>query len=104
MEISLIVFMLLIAWFWFDSISSREQAVRSGRELASRLELQLLDETVACTKIRLCRDHLGQVRLIRTYEFEVSSNGADRLPCHLVLLGKRLKSWHIPPYIQSMYY
>jgi hypothetical protein len=104
LEISLIILMLLIAWFWFDSITGRERAIRAGRELAERWNLQLLDETVACSKIRLGRDSSGQIRLLRTYEFEVSSNGADRLPCHLVLLGKQLQSWHIPPYLQPMMY
>lgn len=103
MEISLIVLMLLIAWFWFDSITSREKAIRTGRELAERWDLQLLDETVACSKIRLGRNNRGQARVMRTYEFEVSTNGADRLPCHLVLLGKQLQSWHIPPYLQPLY-
>ena len=104
MEISLIVLMLFIAWFWFDSITSREKAINTGRDLAQRWNLQLLDETVSCSSIRLARNSRGQARVMRTYEFEVSTNGSDRLPCHLVLLGKQLQSWHIPPYLQPSLY
>ena len=41
-EILLLIIVLLIAWFWLDSISKREIAIFTGRELASRYELQLL--------------------------------------------------------------
>ena len=95
--------MLLAAWYWLDSITSREAAVKTGRDLAQRWNLQLLDETVSCTRLRLGRNARGHVRVLRTYEFEVSTNGADRLECHLILLGKQLESWHIPPYLQPLH-
>ncbi len=103
LEIILIIVMLLGAWYWLDSISSREAAVSTGRDLAHRWNLQLLDETVACTRLRLGRNSRGQLKIMRTYEFEVSTSGSDRLECHLVLLGKQLQSWHIPPYLQPLY-
>ncbi|PKO52661.1 MAG: DUF3301 domain-containing protein, partial [Betaproteobacteria bacterium HGW-Betaproteobacteria-2] len=31
--------MLFIAWFWFDSITSREKAIQTGHELAQRWNL-----------------------------------------------------------------
>jgi hypothetical protein len=39
---------------------------------------------------------------LRTYEFDVSANGNDRLHCHLMLLGNQLGYWHIPPYLQAV--
>ena len=90
------------AWFWFDSVAAREIAVNSGRELAERYRLQLLDETVACTRLRLGRNSRGRVHLMRTYQFEVSASGSDRLPCHLILLGSQIQSWHIPPYLEPV--
>lgn len=103
MEISLIIALLAAAWFWFSSISARETAVRTGRELAERCSLQLLDETVACSRLRVGRNRRGRARLIRTYDFEVSANGSDRMACQLVLLGRELQSWHIPPYLQPLH-
>src|SRR4051794_19527561 len=87
MEIFLLISTLLAAWFWFDSVSVRDAAVNNGRDLAERCSLQLLDETVACSKLRLRRNSRGHVQLLRTYEFELSASGAERLSCHLVLLG-----------------
>ena len=101
-EIILVVILLLLTWFWLDSISKRELATQLGRDLASRFNLQLLDETVACNMIRLGRDGNGHAQLLRYYEFEVSASGVERMPCNLQILGKELRTWHIPPYIQTI--
>ena len=102
LESLLLALLLLVAWFWLDTISKREIAIGYGRDLASRCNLQLLDETVACNMIRLGRDNRGHAQIARLYEFEVSANGADRMQCNLQLLGKQLQTWHIPPYIQPI--
>jgi hypothetical protein len=97
-EIMLLVLLAALAWFWLDSIAKREVAISIGRQLAQRCNLQLLDETVACTQLAFGRDPRGHMQITRHYTFEVSANGADRLPCHLQLLGAQLQNWHIPPY------
>jgi len=101
-ETILLALIILAAWFWLDSIAKREIAIDLGRELANRYNLQLLDETVACNMIRLGRDRRGHAQLLRFYEFEVSASGAERMQCNMQLLGKQLKAWHIPPYIQPL--
>lgn len=102
-ELLLLLILIAIAWFWIDSLDKRERAIQLGRELASRFNLQLLDESVACSKLWLGRNRRGHVQFLRTYEFDVSANGNDRLHCHLVLLGSQLGSWHIPPYLQPVH-
>lgn len=102
MEIIFLLSLILAAWLWLDGISTRETAITSGRDLARRCQLQLLDETVACSQLRLGRNSRGRVQWLRIYHFEVSANGSDRLPCHLVLLGKQLQSWHIPAYQETL--
>lgn len=99
MEIALLILIILLAWFWLDSLAKRERAIFLGRELAHRLQLQLLDETVACTRMRVSRNFKGHAQLLRTYAFECSANGAERLTCELTLLGNQLQHWHIPPYV-----
>ena len=102
-ETLLLALLILAAWFWLDSLSKRELAIGFGRELASRCNLQLLDETVACNRLRFARDNRGHAQLLRLYEFDVSANGVDRMQCNLQLLGKQLQTWHIPPYIQPVH-
>jgi len=101
-ELLLLATILLIGWFWSDTISKREIAIYTGRELARRCNLQLLDETVACKKLSFARNNKGQMQLVRLYEFEVSADGRSRLPCKLTLLGKQLQDWDIPPYLQPV--
>jgi len=102
MEMALILILLALGWFWIDSLDKRERAILLGSELASRFNLQLLDETVSCSRIWLGRNRRGHVQFLRTYEFDVSASGDDRLHCHLMLLGNQLGSWHIPPYLQPV--
>ena len=103
MELLLLFIVIAAGWFWLDSIAVREAAINTGRDLADRCDLQLLDETVACTRLRLGRNSRGRIQLMRTYDFEVSANGSDRLECNLVLLGNQLQSWYIPPYLQPLH-
>ena len=99
LEIVLLLLLLIGAWFWQDSVSKREIAIKIGRELAGRYQLQLLDETVACNRLSLGRDSHGHAQIIRLYAFEVSTNGVERLQCSLALKGRLLHHWNIPPYI-----
>ena len=92
--------LFLAVWFWLDSMGKRERAILLGSELAARYNLQLLDESVACTKLSLGRNRRGHVQFLRRYAFDVSARGVDRLDCELILLGDHLQTWHIPPYQQ----
>ncbi len=98
MELILLALLIALAWFWLDSLAKRERAILLGGELAARFNLQLLDETVACSRLWLARNRRGHVQLLRTYEFSVSARGTDKLHCHLNLLGEQLGDWNIPPY------
>lgn len=85
-------------WFWLDSLNARDIAVAAGRQAAEKYGLQLLDETVAFAKLWAARDFAGHMRLQRTYHFEVSDTGTNRLPCRITLLGKHVESLYIPPH------
>jgi hypothetical protein len=98
LELALLFICIGVLLMWFDSIGAREQAIQLGHELSQRVSLQLLDETVACSRLSLQRNQHGRMLIQRHYDFDVSANGGDRLHCELVLLGRQLVSWHIPPY------
>jgi hypothetical protein len=98
LELYLLLACVGAAWLWLDSLSARDIAVAAGRQAADRYGLQLLDETVAISKLWAARDGFGRLRLRRTYAFEVSDTGADRLSCSITLLGKRVEALDIPPH------
>lgn len=102
-ESVLLVAALLLAWFWLESLKVRDIAIKTGRQAAERYGLQLLDETVAMTRIWVARDSNGRLRFLRTYAFEVSDTGTDRLSCYLTLLGNRLEHVDIPPHRDTLH-
>lgn len=97
-EWGLLGIMIALVWFWLDSVSKREIAIRLGQQLAARCQLQFLDESVACERLAFGRDSDGHLQIERTYHFDVSHQGVERMACQLQLRGKQLIAWHIPPY------
>ena len=97
--LELITLTLFVAggWFWMDSMRAREAAVDAGRRACTAENVQLLDWTVAVRKMGLSRDSEGRLRIRRTYEFEFSDTGDNRLKGALTLIGTELIAVHIPP-------
>jgi hypothetical protein len=89
---------VLGALFWVDSLRARERALLAGRRACERYGVQLLDETVQFSRLRLARDEDGRVRLRRTYSFEFSDTGNNRRHGAIVMLGAELADLHLEPY------
>jgi len=102
-EIALLIAVIGFAWFWLDSLHVRELAVEAGKRAAEQYGLQFLDESVANSRLRAARDHSGQLRLLRTYHFEVSDTGSERLSCSVTLLGNKVEKLDMPPYRDNVY-
>lgn len=86
-------------WFWYDSMRARERAVRAGRGACEREGLQFLDDTVLCTRTRPTRDAEGRVTLRRVYTFEFSDDGQRRRAGSIVVVGERLESLEMEPFL-----
>jgi hypothetical protein len=89
-EILGIVLLAAIAWLWLDSLKVREAAVRAAKEICSAEGLLFLDDTVSISSIKPARDADGRLRLQRSYDFEFSDTGNNRLKGSVVMLGHRL--------------
>jgi hypothetical protein len=83
---------------WLDSLRVRERAVRAGKSACERYNLQLLDDTVSFTRLRLARDGEGQLKLARTYTFEFSDTGNNRRHGAIMMLGSELEDLQLEPY------
>jgi hypothetical protein len=86
------------AFFWLDSLRVRERAVRAGKSACERYELQLLDDTVSFARLRLARDGDGQLKIARTYTFELSDTGNNRRHGAIMMLGSELEDLQLEPY------
>lgn len=102
MDILSILFLLLLAalvWYWFDSLRALEQAREVGRRACSDADVQFLDDTVAGIELQLVRDESGRRVLRRTYRFEFSETGNSRIEGRIILLGHKVESVTMDPYL-----
>jgi hypothetical protein len=85
-----ILTLLLVGWFWLDSLRARELAIGVCRAACAQRGLQFLDQTVALRRLGVRRTVEG-LRLRRVYRFDFSEEGAGRRNGYLVLLGLDLE-------------
>lgn len=86
-----ILALLLLGWFWLDSLRARELATGICRAACDQRNLQFLDQTVALRHLGVRRTDAG-LRLRRVYRFDFSEEGIGRRGGYLVLLGLDLES------------
>jgi hypothetical protein len=84
-----ILALVLLGWFWLDSLRARELATGISRAACQRRDLQFLDQTVALVRIGLRRT-AGGLRLRRVYRFDFSEEGVGRRSGYLILIGIEL--------------
>jgi hypothetical protein len=84
--------------FWVDSLRARERALAAGRAACERYGVQLLDETVAASTLRLARDSEGRLRIRRVFAFEFSDTGNNRRHGSVVILGAEVQDLQLEPY------
>jgi len=86
-----LLLLALVAWFWLDSLRSREIATHTCKAVCRRDQLQFLDDTVSLQHIGLGRDAKGTVRVRRAYGFEYATSGDHRYRGLVVMLGSQLQ-------------
>ncbi len=87
-------------WFWLDSHRVLDLARAAARQFCAGQNLQLLDDTVASISIRLERDARGHLVIARTYHFQFSDTGDNRLSGSIVMLGHRVGPMHLQAFNQ----
>ena len=89
-EILLLALFAAIAWLWWDSMQAREAAVTAARAACHAEGLQFLDDTVGIIHIKTARSVHGRLLLQRTYGFEFSDTGDNRVAGSVVMLGRQV--------------
>ena len=99
---SLIYMMVLVAlgWFWLNSIRVLELARNAGKQACISAEVQFLDDTVAGIGIKLVRNRSGRRVLQRTYRFEYSETGNNRIEGKVIMLGETVELVTMHPYLR----
>jgi hypothetical protein len=95
-ELCVLLAFLAAGWFWLDSLRARDVALDGARRACEAEGVQLLDWTVAMKKIRLGRDDEGRRGFQRTYEFEFSDTGNNRIEGSITVIGRQLLALTLP--------
>ncbi|MDN5781266.1 MAG: DUF3301 domain-containing protein [Luteimonas sp.] len=90
---SLVILMIVAAIgaaLWSSARAAAERAEVVGRNACRNANVQLLDQTVHATGVRLHRGADGRLGFERAFRFEYSEGGDDRNVGRLVLRGDEL--------------
>ncbi|MBW9257356.1 MAG: DUF3301 domain-containing protein [Candidatus Thiodiazotropha sp. (ex. Lucinisca nassula)] len=92
--LNLLLLLMLVAWFWRDSLKVREVAIRISRSSCQSHGVQFLDQTVALHRLGVRWLRSGP-KLRRVYAFDYSLEGSGRRTGYLVMLGIHNVSLHM---------
>lgn len=86
---------VVLAWFWRDSMRIRELVLHRCRAYCNHHGYQLLDATVALSGLKLRRNRRGSLSLYRTYQFEYSIDGTERMFGQTAVFDNRIDYIHL---------
>ncbi|MCU7796671.1 MAG: DUF3301 domain-containing protein [Candidatus Thiodiazotropha sp. (ex Notomyrtea botanica)] len=92
--LNLLLALMMLIWFWRDSLKVREIATRISRKACESYGVQFLDQTVALQRLTLRWVRSG-LKLRRTYQFDYSLEGQGRRTGYLVMMGNQHVSLHL---------
>lgn len=85
----------LLAWFWQDSLRTRERAIRAAAQACKEIGAQLLDQTVSLESIKPARNRRGHLIFKRIYGFDFSVAGYERRRGRAIMAGQVLEQMQI---------
>lgn len=85
----------LIAWFWQDSLRTRERAVQAAAQACKEINAQLLDQTVSLESLKPARSKYGRLTFKRIYGFDFSVAGYERRSGRAFMVGQTLQQVQI---------
>ncbi|PAU86937.1 hypothetical protein CK507_12545 [Pseudomonas sp. WN033] len=84
-------------WLW-RGLGLRDRALGLVRQHCAKTDVQLLDESIALTRLRLGRNRHGRWGWVRHYGFEFTVTGERRYNGHIELHGNQLQHIELAPH------
>jgi hypothetical protein len=97
-DIVLISLLLLAYWYWYKAQSIKTIALQATKARCRAMEVLMLDDYVALSRMSLKRNTAGKWRVYRCYAFEFASIGDERYNGVCTVLGDRVQSIDMEPY------
>ncbi len=96
-ELFLIFLSVPLVWLWLDSMRVKEVARYRAAQICQRYQLQILDDTVHLTQLKVVHKQ-GRFRLKRRYGFEFTHNDGRRYSGYIVLINRQLVETYMDAY------
>ncbi|MFI3220547.1 MAG: DUF3301 domain-containing protein [Methylococcales bacterium] len=90
--------LLLFYWYWHNAQTAKALALKATKARCNALEVLMLDDYVALTRMGLKRNAAGRWQVYRCYAFEFASTGEDRYQGICTVLGDRVLSIEMDAY------
>lgn len=90
--------LLLFYWYWHDAQTAKKRALKATKTRCATLEVLMLDDYVALSRIGLRKNAAGKWQVYRCYAFEFASTGDERYNGVCTVLGDRVLSIELQPY------
>ncbi|MDD1608028.1 MAG: DUF3301 domain-containing protein [Methylococcaceae bacterium] len=97
-DLVVISLLLLAYWYWYTAQSIKAMALQATKARCAALELLMLDDYVALSRMGLKKDTAGKWQVYRCYAFEFASTGDERYNGVCTVLGNRVLSIEMQPY------
>ena len=97
----IVLLLVLAVAYWWESRGSKAWALHHARQRCRARGLQLLDQSVVVSRIRLQRGEDGRLGWWRQYRFEFSPNGVDRYRGLLELRGRICTHLEMEAYVDN---
>jgi hypothetical protein len=88
--------LVVLFWYWFDSLRAHEIATAVCLEMCRRHQVQLLDSTITLQRTRLYREAFRPLQIERYYTFDFSVSGAERTQGQILMRGQRMVWFELP--------
>ncbi len=98
MEWILIPFFALLLWLWWDGLAAKERADKEARRLCQNADVLFLDDSVAISRLRLCRQRNGRISLYRRFGFEFTTDGQHRYSGYIDVFGELILETYMDAY------
>ena len=82
----------LVFLAWYEIFKTRERVIIHCQRVCKEARLQMLDQTVSVSAFRLAINRGIIPDLVRTYRFEYSISGDERLPGYVDMVNNRISS------------
>ncbi|MCB1663674.1 MAG: DUF3301 domain-containing protein [Pseudomonadales bacterium] len=81
--------------YWWHAYGIKQTALQQTKAYCQKMDLQMLDESIALNRVTIKRDSNGHINFIRVFRFEFASTGDERYQELTTMHGRHCQNIHL---------